>query len=335
MPLAVRSIAQVSSISIITYLYLDSSPLRYLSSSSPNRRANSQTQTRSGLPSSALFLNSDLDGRPPGSSVPQPNRRGDIHSDLQGASGQRRRRLFVDENGVPVPSSDAPTFSQLDPNTSDAQAMGGDSTRVIWGTNVSIQDTMSAFKNFLMHYTKKYRMWADGATNADTEAQPEIANQKEYVDMMRNMRLLGVGALNLDLRNLKSYPATAKLWQQLQFYPQEVIPIMDQTIKDLMVEEAEKEVKEINRTQQQPHAAGIASSDPAFPSSDQPEPQSRATGSAYDLRQAQDILSDVETRIFKTRPFGLDTSINLRELNPAGTSSTFSRNIVLTSTRYG
>ncbi|KAI9824903.1 MAG: hypothetical protein M1832_001508 [Thelocarpon impressellum] len=297
----------------------DSSPIRYASSSSPTRAVSGQEQRQANNPasSSSLFVRSS---RTPGAENPLliASRRGDIHSDRLGST-PNRRRLFVDENGNPVrgeaADSDAPTYSQLDLNTSDAQVLGGDSTRVIWGTNVSIQDTMSAFKNFLINYTSKYRMWADGATEEETQAESDLANRKEYLQMMRSMRQLGVTGLNLDVRNLKAYPATLKLWHQLQAYPQEVIPLMDQTIKDVMVDEAEKEVV-ARRARQLPAsraAQSALSSDPAFPSSDRPE-------QAQDQVQAQqadrDLLADVASRSYKVRPFGLDKSINLRDLNP-------------------
>lgn len=217
--------------------------------------------------------------------------------------------------------SDAVTFSQNDPNTSDAELLGGGSTRVIWGTNVSIQDTMTSFRKFLLNYTKKYRMWADGATEDETQAQPEIADQKEYVEMMRHMRQLGITGLNLDVRNLKAYPPTLKLWHQLQAYPQEVIPLMDQLVKDVMVEEAAKELREQRHRQQQQQRNrlrnGDLSSEPPMPSSERNQQEGYPDG----LQPSEpDILADIESRIYKIRPFGLDKTINLRDLNPSGRS---------------
>ena len=228
----------------------------------------------------------------------------------------------MDENGLPVrdevPHSDAATFSNLDPNTSDAEALGGSSTRIIWGTNISIQDTMASFKNFLLHYQKKYRMWAEGATEAETRPAGHPGQQKEYVDMMRNMRQLGVTGLNLDVRNLKVYPATLKLWHQLQAYPHEIIPLMDQSIKDLMVEQAEAEMNEL-RSQQQQRAPGRARARAG--SSVPPVPSSDVAGSAGEAQPAPaipDLVQDVETRTYKVKPFGLDKAINMRDLNPNG-----------------
>lgn len=250
-------------------------------------------------------------------------RRGDIHSQLFGSSQGSHGPLFVNEDGVPVrgvgADSDAVTFSQNAPNTSDADILGGGSTRIIWGTNVSIQDTMISFRKFLLNYTRKYRMWAGGATEEETQSQPEVSNQKEYVEMMRNMRRLGLTGLNLDVRNLKAYPPTLKLWHQLQSYPQEVIPLMDQLVKDVMVDEAAKELSEQRSRQQQQQRRsrlrnGDVSSEPALPSSDRNQTEGFATGvEPLD----QDIVADIESRIYKIRPFGLDKTINLRDLDPS------------------
>ena len=260
----------------------------------------------------------------PGASGLNNSRRGDIHSDVFGATPSRRRRMFVDENGLPVadpaPNSDAATFSNLDPNTSEADVMGGSSTRTIWGTNISLQDTIAKFKDFLLGYQKKYRMWADGATEEETSDPSSGGNEREYVDMLNNMLHLGVTGLNLDVRNLKAYPSTVKLWHQLQAYPHEIIPIMDQTIKDLMVDIAEKEMGRL-RTEQRQIQQGRTrvrqdSSVAAMPSSE-------ANGNSDGVNRQDDVpdlVQEVETRVYKVKPFGLDNSINMRDLNPNGNS---------------
>ena len=234
--------------------------------------------------------------------------------------------MFVDENGMPVgegtPNSDAATFSNLDPNTSEADAMGGSSTRTIWGTNISLQDTIAKFKDFLLGYQNKYRMWADGATEEETSQPESKANDKEFIDMMKNMLRLGTTGLNLDVRNLKSYPSTVKLWHQLQAYPHEVIPIMDQTIKDLMIDLAEEEMTKL-RLEQRQNRQNISRSRgtdslPAFPSSE----SNGHANQESDEDNIPDLVQDVETRVYKVKPFGLDSSINMRDLNPNGTRLT-------------
>ena len=301
--------------------YLDSSPIRYASSSSPVRAANGSREQDGQIPSSTngLFMSSSR-SRPPDSDAINQPRRSDIHSDVFAAGPNRRRRLFVDENGLPVSdgpgNSDAATFSNVNPNTSEADESGGTSTRIIWGTNISIQDTMTTFKDFLLGYRKKYRMWADGATEDDASDPNSGSNEREYVEMMKIMLALGVTGLNLDLRNLKSYPTTVKLWHQVQAYPHEIIPIMDQTIKDLMLELAEKETARQRAERQQ-----IPQSAPRFrdPSSMPPMPSSDIPSSAPDaVNQVPDLVQEVETKTYKVKPFGLDGSINMRELNPNG-----------------
>jgi len=262
---------------------------------------------------SSLFVRSSRSSVP-GSSGLNNSRRGDIHSDIFGATPGRRRRLFVDENGVPVRDgpSDPATFSNLDPNTSEADAIGGSSTRIIWGTNISIQDTMSTFKDFLLGYQKKYRMWADGATEEETSEPGSGGNEREYVEMLNNMRHLGVTGLNLDVRNLKAYPSTVKLWHQLQAYPHEVVPLMDQAIKDLIVDQAEEEMNRLRSEQQVQRAQMLPdSSMPVVPSSE-------TNGHADAQAAIPDLVQEAEMKVYKVKPFGLDNSINMRELNPNG-----------------
>ena len=217
--------------------------------------------------------------------------------------------------GTDEPQSDA-TFSNIHPDTSEAEALGGSSTRVIWGTNISIQDSMSAFKSFLYNFTTKYRLWGDGASDDETRRMGDAAEVKEYINMLNVMRQLGVTSMNLDARNLKAYPSTLKLWHQLHAYPQEIIPLMDQTVKDVMVELAYKEVERLRTHSQrnQNHSRDLSSAPPA--------PSSDALSETGRMPQAEipDLVGEVETKAFKVLPFGLDSTVNMRELDPAGMS---------------
>ena len=191
---------------------------------------------------------------------------------------------------------------------------------MIWGTNISITDSMSSFKNFLYNYAKKYRMWADGVSEEETLAMGTMGDEKEYINMLSHMRQLGVVGLNLDVRNLKAYPATLKLWHQLHAYPQEIIPLMDQTIKDVMIELAAKEMENLRREA----AAATTSPRPRQGSSLTPMPSSDlgsdnvlAPTPAPQLADVPDLVEDVEMRNYKVLPFGLDKSVNMRDLDPA------------------
>lgn len=221
----------------------------------------------------------------------------------------------MDENGVPVrdgaPNSDTATFSNLDPNTSEADAMGGTSSRIIWGTNISLHDTMSKFKDFLHNFQKKYRLWLDGATEEETSDPDSGGDEKVYMELLKNMRELGVGTLNLDARNLKAYPTTVKLWHQLQAYPHEIIPLMDQAVKDIIVDQAEEEMLRLRAAQQPRQQNARGSSVPAVPTS-----EANVHGDQVD--QIPDLVMEAEIRVYKVKPFGLDESINMRDLNPNG-----------------
>lgn len=238
----------------------------------------------------------------------------------------------MDENGQIIrdvslegADSEAPTFSNLDPTTSDAQAMGGTSSMNIWGTNVSIMDSMSTFKDFLRNYCKKYRMWADGMTVEETDADEE-SSTKEYMEMMRNMLQLGVTSLNLDFRNLKAYPPTKKLWQQAQDYPQDIITLMDQGVKDIMYEIAEAEmakrrqpsVSTMGDLASQRSRRRVTSSEPPVPSSDRSEPEAQTPRA--EEPEEMDWCAEVQKVAYRIRPFGLDSTVNMRELNPSGKS---------------
>jgi DNA replication licensing factor MCM4 len=269
--------------------------------------------------SSALFVRSSRSAGP-GSSI-NNSRRGDINSDNINTP-RARRRIFMDENGrvvrdIPGEASEAPTFSNMDPTTSDAQAMGGNSTLCIWGTNVSINDTLSVFKEFLRNFTKKYRMWGDGLSEEETREDPD-SDTKEYVEMMQNMLTLGITSLNLDFRNLKAYPPTKKLWQQAQDYPQDIVTLMDQGIKDVMYELAEAEMarQRQSQTPAQSQRSRITSSEPPVPSSDRDELEAQSTRGQES--NEVDLCQEVQKRSYRVRPFGLDTTVNMRDLNPSG-----------------
>ncbi|OGE52974.1 hypothetical protein PENARI_c009G00169 [Penicillium arizonense] len=287
----------------------DSSPINYIPSSSPTRGFG-RSDIRSDIRSDAVSTSSGLFVSPGRQGRRGAPRRSDLHSGGFGSTPARRNRLFVDGNGMPaagepLPRSDA-TFSNINPGTSEAEAMAGNSTRVIWGTNISIQDSMSAFKNFLYNFATKYRLWADGATEDETRIMGEAAERREYITMLNDLRRLGVTTFNLDIANLKAYPLTRKLWHQLAAYPQEIIPLMDQTVKDVMVDLALKEM-DVLRTEAQRGAHGrdrrgqsILTSDGVVPTADVP-----------------DLVGEVEAMTFKVLPFGLDETVNMRDLDPA------------------
>ncbi len=254
------------------------------------------------------------------------NRRHDLQSDIL-EPGSGRRRLFVDENGLPVSDSrsDAATFSNLNPNTSEANHMGGTQTQYIWGTNVSITDTFSSMKDFMWNFQRKYRMIADGeiAEGSSLDAgHPGL--QKSNVSMLKMMLELGTTCFYLDCRNLKAYPPTRKLWHQLLSCPSEVIPIMDSVVKEVIGDLAEEKMDAMRSTQSQQNRRNQqsrprdSSSMPPMPSSDIDNANGQNNGAAAQAQaeEIEDLVAEVDQRIYRVRPFGLDKTINLRDLNP-------------------
>lgn len=156
-------------------------------------------------------------------------------------------------------------------------------------------------------------MWADGATEEETRAMGEAAEEKEYLTMLNNMRKLGVIGLNLDAKNLKAYPSTLKLWHQLHAYPQEIVPIMDQTIKDILLEMAMREMDTLKSQAQRNQARIRDSSAAPPPSSDAMSETGRAAP-----EDTVNLVQQVDSTNYKVMPFGLEKSVNMRELDPAG-----------------
>ena len=289
----------------------DTSPIRYMPISNPARQSYRDPQSDI-FSSSSLFISN----RAPGDGHRIVSRRSDINSGGFGSSPSRQRRLFVDANGMPavkVDGSDA-TFSNINPDTSDADALAGNSGPTIWGTTISLQDCMSAFKNFLYNFTTKYRLWAEGATEDETRAMGDAAEEREYITLMKNMRQLGVTSMNLDVKNLKSYPASLKLWYQLHAYPQEIIPVMDQGVREVMVELAIEEMELLRTRSKRYQSHRNLSSTPAGFSSDAMNESGRVPQT-----EIPDLVAETESTPFKVLPFGLDSSVNMRDLDPAGT----------------
>jgi DNA replication licensing factor MCM4 len=181
------------------------------------------------------------------------------------------------------PGSNAQQLSAPDP-TSEA-----DEIRAIWGTNVNRAQTMRYFREFLRGFKPKYRIAHDRAVGNSTRAlaRPEDGDELLYETYLRRMRQTEQTNLNVDVINILSYGPSKKLHSQLLKYPQEVIPAMDQVLKDVMLELAEQD-----------RAAGMED----------------MVG-----EEGEEIIGDIMGKVYKIRPFG-EKPGNMRELDPTGTS---------------
>lgn len=252
------------------------------------------------------------------------SRRGDINSDAI-RTPRAHRRIVLDDSGRVVreaatPGSDSASFDNRNVNTSEADVLGGEGESLIWGTTVSIDDTLVAFKDFLRNFTQGHRMIRDDVPREEVNAAPE-AKIKPYWKALQAMLDLGTTRLYLDIGDLKLYPTTYKLWYQIQAYPMEIVPVMDQSVHDLMMEIARasstRPSNDKAATPQGPEEAPTPrprqGSDAAFPGSD-------FSGDAATPRPTQDqrpLEDAVMSSSYVVRPFGLEETINLRELNPS------------------
>ncbi|KAF8624729.1 hypothetical protein AX17_007060 [Amanita inopinata Kibby_2008] len=268
----------------------NSSPMEFPSSSpakTPRRRVN--------IPQSDAMDSDPLDF-PTSSPTKTPrNRRGDIHSSLSLTPSRRARRANPDPNRMDfdnmnsdathldLPQSSAPMLS-----APVAPSDEPDEIRAIWGTTVNLAETMKLFREFLKGFKLKYRVAHDRDLGRRTRIlrTPEEGEVLLYENYLRRMRQTGETNLNLDMANLLSYPLCRKLHGQLVRYPQEVIPAMDQVLKDLMLEIADMD--------QQVGVDGMV-------------------GEAGD-----EEIAEIMGRVYKVRPFGLPP-VNMRELNPSDT----------------
>ena len=113
-----------------------------------------------------------------GSATPRAHRRGDLGQQVNPNSShspfRRREVVLVHENQ----SGQLTSESQVIPPVGDDE----DGQRVIWGTNVSIADSMKRFREFLLGFQKKYRLRADGIEVAEGEGE-----EYTYVEMLKTV----------------------------------------------------------------------------------------------------------------------------------------------------
>ncbi|KAK4047834.1 MCM DNA helicase complex subunit [Microbotryomycetes sp. JL201] len=259
-----------------------------------------------------------------GSPTPRRAHRGDIHSGLpltpirQHRSSATRNR----QNGPGLPTSSAASGGrQRDqmPTSSIAGGVGGngqdenmedeeenEAVTVIWGTDVTIASTMSAFRWFLDDFRAEDRQTYDAERFAEAQDELERAavdfayakeapGRKIYQHYLERMRDTGQTNLNLDVIDLLAFrhrerqgldvskkdKEFGKLYRNLQNYPHEVVPILDQVLKDAALDFAYENL-----------------------------------GNATQRAENNQRAEQMEAATFKIRPFGGQRHVNLRDLNP-------------------
>ncbi|WWC65011.1 uncharacterized protein I303_107625 [Kwoniella dejecticola CBS 10117] len=286
-----------------------------------------------------------------GGSTPRRQRRGDIHSSFPLSSPSLARRtvqntpllvrgsspshtdtdIDIDGDGADpttprasrhdgvLHGSSAPTLSAVAPSQDGAFGYGagedgedeGGIVKFIWGTTISLQQSMNMFRDFLRGFKIKYRTIYNSDLNKSILENGGIVPPSQplydgsgatakgevllYENYLKKLQMTGETNLNLDSINLLSYPPTKKLYYQLMNFPQEVIPIMDQVLRDTMIELAEEEFENA----QSKYAEGDLDK--------------------LQLDLLQDELNQIQGKVYKVRPFGGERSVNMRDLNPGDT----------------
>jgi DNA replication licensing factor MCM4 len=157
-----------------------------------------------------------------------------------------------------------------------------DKVRVIWGTNIVIQQTIQQFKDFLLHFTPAHLQLSGtspieaASRSFNSEDTEEVASKwtPYYPTVLRRLYETQRPYLDLDCRHLLAYRGTQTLYTQLCRYPQEMIPLMDVTATDVF----------------------------------------------WQIVAPQLNLADMSGRDtwgIQVRPFGLSETVNLRDMSPA------------------
>ena len=259
-----------------------------------------------------------------GSPSPRRNRRGDIHSGAPPTpSGLgRAARPARSDGGLPTSSAASRQGRGAggpggEPSSSAAGAQNDDEddedenapVTVVWGTTVTLQSTMKSFQYFLDEFragdrqaydSRRYDAAIDAGDielaqsieSAHVKERPEKKMYQHYLERMRETGQTNVNLDVLDLRAFREGQNTRKqdieyhqLYRNLLMYPQEIIPLLDQKLKDCACDWAWNNL-------------------------------GGALSRADNTLTAERMMAAT----FKVRPFGGERKVNMRELNPQGAS---------------
>jgi len=188
----------------------DSSPIRYDPRSSPGRSAYSSSPGRSrisGIRSSSPI--SHIPRTPSMAATPRSNRRRKSGGTTPSWLDRGGRRPFVPSTSG---RSDAVDGKQPDGAPSDPLGPG----KQVWGTTVNVEESKASFKKFWMEFI-----------------DPETKLPK-YPQLLNEALTENIRRINLNCRDL--YQFDRKLYHQLQYYPQEIVSIIDLVVEEIRTE---------------------------------------------------------------------------------------------------
>ncbi|PHH53221.1 DNA replication licensing factor mcm4 [Ceratocystis fimbriata CBS 114723] len=275
----------------------DSSPVNYPASSSPGRSIRQQSELHSDI--SGMFVSQ-------GSDYGHESRR-PARTEPPASFGQQPR---------PVPGS-TPFIPPSTPGqtpllNSEAENNNVGNNALIWGTTINLELTRSRVHQFLMEFTPRMRMIRDGMTDAEIAETPG-ANDYCYRDDMLLMLEMGVQTLPVSISDIKCFPGFESLAQQVIHYPQEMVPIFDQGIRDIMVSLAAQEDQKRARERYQnqanmPAATPNSELDSEFASTPVPSHHNRHQKSMEEIAQEAQ---------YQVRMYGMNEISNMRSLDPS------------------
>ncbi|KAJ0402599.1 hypothetical protein ATCC90586_003445 [Pythium insidiosum] len=106
---------------------------------------------------------------------------------------------------------------------------------VVWGTNISVAESMALFRSFL----REFHVRRDGDGDGDGDAHggmrhPALLSSREpfYESVLRHLALTQSPVFNLDTQHLLQHRPARKLYNQLVLFPQVLIRILDMVVND-------------------------------------------------------------------------------------------------------
>lgn len=168
----------------------------------PSSPTNSVRSSRSDVSRGSRSVNGDAPSalpRPPLSPPSSPRSR----SANSAASFSRRRDQDPDDYSRPSTTSAVNRAAETEQNFNGA---------VVWGTNISVSESMSLFRLFLHQYRRPGQ---------------NIIDEPYYIKVLRHMAATQSTIFNLDTQHLLQHRPSRKIYNQLALFPQVLIRILD------------------------------------------------------------------------------------------------------------
>ncbi|DAZ92925.1 TPA: hypothetical protein N0F65_001081 [Lagenidium giganteum] len=107
---------------------------------------------------------------------------------------------------------------------------------VVWGTNISLADSMGLFRSFVQQFQ---------LPTHDSAAPTSRREEAHYIKVLRHLHLTQSLIFNLDTQHLLQFRPARKLYNQLVLFPQVLIRVLDMVVyeefKSLFPEATEEE----------------------------------------------------------------------------------------------